>query len=134
MTTYNPTDLKKSVLAPCHGIVVQFYVDNNKLSCHMYQRSADAFLGLPFNISSYGLLLYIISKEVNMQPDKLYMSFGDTHIYYEHLDAVNEQLLRVPMNFPTLNFEKKSLLEYTFSDFKLNGYTCHPAIKAKMIA
>ena len=134
MTTYNPLDVEKSVLAPCHGIVVQFYVENNKLSCHMYQRSSDSFLGLPFNISSYSLLVYIIGKETELKPGNLYISLGDTHIYEQHMDAVKEQLTRIPSNFPQLDFNKKNIGEYSYDDFKLINYNPQKIIKAEMIA
>jgi dihydrofolate reductase/thymidylate synthase len=133
MTTYNPSCIKQSVLAPCHGIVIQFYVNHNKLSCHMYQRSSDSFLGLPFNISSYSLLTHIIAKECNLQVDKLHISLGDTHIYKDHITSVKEQLTRVPFKFPQLKFNKKNINNYEYSDFKLINYKSHKTIKAKMI-
>lgn len=134
MTTYNPSAVKQSVLAPCHGIVVQFYVENEKISCHMYQRSSDSFLGLPFNISSYSLLVYIIAKETGLKPGNLYISLGDTHIYDQHIDAVKTQLARTPIEFPKLEFNKKEINEYNFEDFKLVGYSPQKTIKANMIA
>lgn len=134
MTTYNPAQVKESVLAPCHGIVIQFYVeDKNKLSCYMYQRSSDSFLGLPFNISSYSLLVYIIAAEVGLKPGNLYIGLGDTHIYENHIEAVKEQLERTPTEFPRLIFEKKKIQDYVYTDFKLVGYKPHKSIKAEMI-
>ena len=133
MTTYNPLDINKSVLAPCHGLVVQFYVSQNKLSCHMYQRSSDSFLGLPFNISSYSLLTYIIAREVELEPGELSISLGDCHVYDSHYDAVKEQLTRDPTEFPTLEFDKKKMTEYNFDDFRLINYNPGKIIKAAMI-
>lgn len=145
MTTFDPTMVKHSVLAPCHSIVVQFYIDDNYLDCHMYQRSADMFLGVPFNIASTALLTYIIAHVTNHIPRMLYLSFGDTHVYQEHLNAVQTQLARIPNPFPKLKILKETNSESTkdilsfieslqFSDFRLTDYQCHLPIKAQMIA
>ena len=100
----------------------------------MYQRSSDSFLGLPFNISSYSLLVYIIGKETELKPGNLYISLGDTHIYEQHMYAVKEQLTRIPSNFPQLDFDKKNIGEYSYDDFKLINYNPQKIIKAEMIA
>lgn len=149
MTTFNPQQVKEGVLYPCHGIVIQFGVEGtNKLCCSMYQRSSDCFLGLPFNIASYSLLLLFICNIVNSNlpendepfvPHKLVISLGDCHIYEEHYSAVMEQLTRSPNAFPHITFTS---LPTTLSDFKtysaseiqLSNYLSYPPIKAKMIA
>jgi thymidylate synthase len=138
MTDFNPSMVNEGVLYPCHSLIIQFYVIDNKLSIKMYQRSADLFLGLPFNIASTTLLLYIIAKLVNMTPDMVHITLGDCHIYDSHIDAVNEQLLRIPYNVPKLiipefnnleEVEKSSHVDYSLIDYKF-----HPVIKAEMIA
>lgn len=149
MTTYNPSQVNQGPLPPCHGIVIQFGVEgNNKLSCHMYQRSADWFLGVPFNIASYALLTHIICHLVNnsedfkdepLEPSKLVISFGDVHIYCEHLDVVKIQLSRKAFLSPTINFKKQihnleDLKTINFEDIEIVNYQCHPILKTKMIA
>lgn len=139
MTTFNPLQLDESVLAPCHSIVIQFYVNNDKLSCHMYQRSADTFLGLPFNIASTSLLTYIISNVTNLKPGEVIISLGDTHLYDDHVEAALKQLDRTPMEFPNLIINKDlktidDIENLNFSDFELINYQSHPSIKASMIA
>lgn len=141
MTTFNPVDAKFGVLYPCHGIAVQFFVSNeNNLSCHMYQRSADAFLGLPFNIASYALLTFIIAKITGYQPYELIISLGDVHIYEQHYGAVETQLKRIPYEFPSLKINKDITLE-NVNELKLHDihiigyeYNHHPSIKAEMVA
>lgn len=137
MTTFNPKEVQNSVLAPCHGIAIQFYVDDNKLSCHMYQRSGDLFLGVPFNISSYALLTYILAKLCNMQPDRLIMTFGDIHIYETHIEQVKEQISRTIYDFPQLKITKElnnisDIEKLEYIDIELYNYQCHPPIKAAM--
>lgn len=137
LTTYNPEIVKDSVLCPCHGISIQFYVeDDNMLSCHVYNRSQDSFLGMPFNIASYAILTYIIAKKVNMKPHKLIMTSGDTHIYTNHFDQVNTQLTRIPFPFPVLELSEtikdKDMKDINIDDFELIGYLHHPPIKAPM--
>jgi len=141
ITTFNPAEVKNSVLAPCHGIVAQFYVDaepNNmkSLSCHMYQRSQDTFLGCPFNIASYAILTHIIAKMVDMRPKELVISNGDAHIYNNHVEQVAQQLARKPLPLPVLEvldtLKNKKLEDISLEDFKLVGYLHHPAIKAPM--
>lgn len=139
MTTFNPLQLDESVLAPCHSIVIQFYVNNNKLSCHMYQRSADTFLGLPFNIASTSLLTYIMAKVTNLEPGEVIISLGDTHLYEDHIEAALKQLDRPPMEFPKLKINKElrtieDIENLEYSDFELIDYQSHPGIKAVMIA
>ena len=139
MTAYNPLQLEESVLAPCHSIVIQFYVTDNKLSCHMYQRSADTFLGLPFNIASTSLLTYIIANVTDLEPGEVIISLGDTHLYQNHIDAAKFQLTRIPYDFPKLKINKNlktidDIENLQFKDFELIDYKYHPTIKAKMIA
>lgn len=148
MTTYAPDKADRGVLYPCHGIVVQFYVREehgiNLLSCHMYQRSADMFLGVPFNISSYALLVYILCEVLNnddddrmkFKPDKLTMSFGDVHIYSDHFSQVDEQISREPKNFPSLKIlcEECKLEEFKWEDIEVIGYDPHGRIVASMVA
>lgn len=139
MTTYNVKQRHEGVLYPCHGLVVQFYCEekNNKkwLSCHMYQRSADAFLGLPFNIASYAILTYIIAQKVNMLPDRLVISMGDVHIYNNLIDQCNTQITRQPFPFPQLQIKDirdKDWTELKLDDFEVFGYQHHPLIKGNM--
>lgn len=140
MTTYNPKQADKGVLYPCHGIVIQFYVRKSRyLDCVMHQRSADMFLGVPFNIASYALLVYIIAPIVNLIPGKLRINFGDLHIYKEHLLPVYTQLSRIPQNFPTLTIERElrcieDITDLQFTDLCLTNYVSHPPLKAQMIA
>jgi len=145
MTTFNPVQLKESVLAPCHSLILQFYVDGGNLSCHMYQRSADLFLGVPFNISSTTILLYIIAHVTNLKPKDVIISFGDVHIYEDHLEQSKQQIERYPYVFPKLEIKKNidtnninkmiSFMEnLDYSDFKLSEYKFYSRIKAKMVA
>jgi len=139
-TAWNPSALHGMVLPPCHSIVVQFYVRNGKdgnkkfLDCQMYQRSADEFLGIPFNITSYALLLQMISQVTDLKPGKLIMVLGDSHIYKNHVEQVNEQLGREPRAFPVLNINKnvKDIDSFTLDDFELLEYRPHLTIKAPM--
>ncbi len=142
MTDFNPAMVDEGVLYPCHSLILQFYVNKtnsgNKLSVKMYQRSADLFLGLPFNIASTTLLLYIIAKLVNMTPDNVHITLGDCHIYDSHLDAVKEQLTRIPYNLPKLIIPDFTCLEEVeqsnYTQYKLENYNSYPTIKAQMIA
>ena len=135
MSAWNPSVLNKSVLAPCH-LSYQFYVKDNYLSCILYQRSADTFLGLPFNIASVSLLVYIIANMTDKKPGKVSIVIGDAHIYQEHIDAVKKQLERKPFPFPQLRIINKhqNINDYIYEDFEIVNYECHPTIKAKMIA
>ena len=114
----------------------QFYISNGTISCHMYQRSADMFLGVPFNIASYSLLLSIFAEILNLKPKKFVHSFGDAHIYLNSVEQVKEQISRKLFNPPKLILPKLNSLEdlssYSIDDFRLEGYEHHPAIKAKM--
>ncbi len=138
MTDFNPLMVDQGVLYPCHSLILQFYVNKNKLSVKMYQRSADLFLGLPFNIASTTLLLYIIAKLVNMEPDNVIITLGDCHIYETHINQVKEQLNRIPFDLPKLIIPDFKTLEEveksTYRDFELVDYTSHPSIKADMVA
>lgn len=140
MTTFNPSIVDQCVLMPCHGIAIQFYVSGDltkqHLSCHVYCRSSDSFLGLPFNIASYAALTYLVAKLVNMNPGELIISTGDTHIYANHVDQVKAQLSRNPLPFPKLKINdhilSKSLSEINLDDFQLDGYISYGAIRAPM--
>lgn len=138
MTDFNPSMVNEGVLYPCHSLIIQFYVIENRLSIKMYQRSADLFLGLPFNIASTSLLLYIVAKLVGMQPDNVHISLGDCHIYEVHSNQVKEQIKRMPYKFPKLiipEFNSLDAVEQaTYKDFILEDYISHPAIKADMVA
>lgn len=128
---WNVGELPKMALPPCH-LLFQFYVANSRLSCQLYQRSADAFLGVPFNIASYSLLTHMIAQQCNLQVGEFIWTGGDCHIYINHLEQVNFQLSRQPFTAPQLNILRKpeSLFDYEFNDFALENYQCHPAIKA----
>lgn len=143
MTTLNVNDVEKGVLWPCHGLVVQFYVGSTipTLDCKMYQRSADVFLGLPFNIASYALLVEIIAHTLGMKPGNLFISLGDIHLYESHTQVAVEQLERKSKSLPTLKIGKdfvgdpQTFIEtLTFEDFKLENYYSHPALKVEMVA
>ncbi len=123
----------KAALPPCHAWF-QFYVANGKLSCQMYQRSADIFLGVPFNIASYALLTLMIAQVTNLNPGELIMTFGDAHIYSNHFEQVNLQLSRKPKKLPQmhLNPETKNIFDFKFEDFQLTGYDPDPSIKAEI--
>ena len=132
ITAWNPGELDKMALPPCHAFM-QFYLRNNVLSCQMYQRSADVFLGVPFNIASYALLTHLIAKEIGAGVGDLILTFGDVHIYKNHIDAVKEQMTRKPYDFPTLDISNvNSLYSFTVDDCKLVNYESHPTIKADM--
>lgn len=121
----------KQALPPCHTLF-QFYVLNNKLSCQLYQRSGDVFLGVPFNIASYALLTLMIAQVCNLQPGEFIHTLGDAHLYVNHLEQAELQLSRQPFPRPTMNINPdiKDLLAFSFADFELSGYQCHPHIKA----
>jgi dihydrofolate reductase/thymidylate synthase len=138
MTDFNPLMVNEGVLYPCHSLILQFYVNDNKLSVKMYQRSADLFLGLPFNIASTSLLLYIVAKLVNMTPDMVHITLGDCHIYESHINAVKEQLNRTPNCLPKLIIPEFKTIEEveasSYNDYTLIDYIYYPPIKAEMIA
>ncbi|SFS41144.1 thymidylate synthase [Succinivibrio dextrinosolvens] len=127
---WNPSDVDRMALPPCHTLY-QFYVANGKLSCQLYQRSADMFLGVPFNIASYSLLTMMIAKECNLEYGDFVWSGGDTHIYKNHFEQVQLQLTREPRALPQMNILRKapSIFDYKYEDFELVGYDPHPAIK-----
>lgn len=130
---WNPADVDKMALPPCHTLY-QFYVANGKLSCQLYQRSADMFLGVPFNIASYALLTMMVAKECDLGLGDFVWSGGDTHIYKNHFEQVKLQLSRTPRALPTMNILRKapSIFDYKFEDFELTGYDPYPAIKAQV--
>ncbi len=131
VSAWNPADVDNMALPPCHCLF-QFFVAEGKLSCQLYQRSADIFLGVPFNIASYALLTHMIAQVVGLEVGDFVHSFGDVHLYLNHIEQAKEQLTRAPMKFPTLNLnkEKTGILDFVFEDFSLEGYKHHPAIKA----
>jgi len=131
VTAWNPADLPKMALAPCHCLF-QFWVGDGRLSCQLYQRSADLFLGVPFNIASYALLTMMVAQVTGYRPGEFIHSFGDAHIYLNHLDQVDEQLSRAPFPLPTmrLNPDVTDLFAFQYEDFTLEGYQAHPHIKA----
>lgn len=130
---WNPSDVDKMALPPCHTLY-QFYVANGKLSCQLYQRSADMFLGVPFNIASYALLTMMVAKECDLGLGDFVWSGGDTHIYKNHFEQVELQLSRTPRALPTMNILRKasSIFEYKYEDFELSGYDPYPAIRAQV--
>ena len=134
ITAWNPGELDIMALPPCH-MMSQFYVTKDKkLSCHMYQRSADMFLGVPFNIASYALFTHLLSQVCGLGVKELVISFGDAHIYKNHVKQVQEQLSRKPLKMPILNLNKEisDITKFTMSDIELIDYHCHDAIKAEM--
>jgi dihydrofolate reductase / thymidylate synthase len=133
MTAWNPADLDKMALPPCH-MFCQFYVANGELSCQMYQRSADMGLGVPFNIASYSLLTAMVAQVCGLRCGDFVHTIGDAHVYVNHVEALQEQLLRVPRAFPTLrlNPEVTDIDAFQFSDFTIEGYKPDGAIKMKM--
>ena len=133
ITAWNPGELELMALPPCH-IMAQFYVNNGKLSCQMYQRSADMVLGVPFNIASYALFTHMIAQVCNLEVDDLIITIGDAHIYNNHIDQVKEQLARKPLPLPSLklNNEVDVITNFTMDDIELINYSSHEAIKAPM--
>ena len=131
VTAWNPSEVEDMALPPCHAMF-QFYVADGKLSCQLYQRSADIFLGVPFNIASYALLVHLIARECGLGVGEFIHTLGDAHIYANHIDQVNEQLTREPKKLPTLNLkgEGKSIFELETSDIIIDDYDPHPKIKA----
>ncbi len=131
ISAWNVGEIDKMALPPCH-VLFQFYVAQGKLSCQLYQRSADVFLGVPFNIASYALLTMMIAQVCELQPGEFIHTFGDAHLYINHLEQAKLQLSRQPRNLPvmTLNPEIKDIFSFNFEDFQLTGYDPHPHIKA----
>ena len=132
VSAWNVADIPSMALAPCH-ILFQFYVQDGKLSCQLYQRSADVFLGVPFNIASYSLLTHMIANICNLKVGEFVHTLGDAHLYTNHLEQAEEQLSRKPLNPPQIDVkEKKSIDEYEFEDFEIIDYEFHPHIPAKV--
>lgn len=131
ISAWNVADLPQMALMPCHALF-QFYVANGKLSCQLYQRSADVFLGVPFNIASYALLTLMLAQVCGLRPGEFIHTFGDVHIYSNHREQVQLQLSREPFPLPVMriNPEVKDIFGFRFEDFTLENYQCHPAIKA----
>ena len=131
VSAWNPAEVDNMALPPCHSLF-QFYVSDGKLSCQLYQRSADILLGVPFNIASYALLTQMIAQVCDLQAGDFVHTFGDAHLYLNHLEQVDLQLSREPYPLPTitLNPEVRSVFDFTFDDITLNDYQSHPAIKA----
>ena len=131
VSAWNVADLDRMALAPCHAFF-QFYVADGKLSCQLYQRSADIFLGVPFNIASYALLTLMMAQVTGLEPGDFVHTLGDAHLYSNHLEQAREQLSRAPRPLPTmtLNPEVRDIFGFRFEDFTLTGYDPHPAIKA----
>ena len=131
VSAWNVSELKDMALPPCHAFF-QFYVADGKLSCQLYQRSADTFLGVPFNIASYALLTRMIAQQTGLEPGEFVWTGGDVHIYDNHMDQVLKQLAREPYDYPQLNITRKpdSIFDYTLEDFEVVGYQHHPTIKA----
>ncbi|ANU17290.1 thymidylate synthase [Planococcus maritimus] len=130
VTAWNPEFIDDMALPPCH-IMFQFYVADGKLSCQLYQRSADVFLGVPFNIASYALLTHLVAKECGLEPGEFIHTTGDTHLYVNHLEQVQEQLGREPKALPSLKLtEGKSMFDMNMEDIQIEGYDPHPRIKA----
>jgi len=131
VSAWNVGELSEMALMPCHTMF-QFYVADGKLSCQLYQRSADVFLGVPFNIASYAILTMMIAQVCDLTPGDFVHTFGDVHIYKNHMEQVNLQLSRQPFHLPSmkLNPAVKNIFDFKFEDFTLENYECHPAIKA----
>ncbi len=131
VSAWNPADVDRMALPPCHALF-QFYVAEGRLSCQMYQRSADLFLGVPFNIASYALLTRMVAQVSGLKPGEFVLTLGDAHLYLNHLDQTREQLARIPRAFPRmrLNPDVRELPDFRFEDFSLEDYDPHPAIKA----
>lgn len=133
VTAWNPGEIGEMALPPCHAFF-QFYVANGRLSCQLYQRSADIFLGVPFNIASYALLTLMVAQVCNLEPGDFVHTFGDLHLYNNHLEQAHLQLSRTPRSLPRmkLNPEVRELLDFKYEDFLLEGYDPHPPIKGEV--
>jgi thymidylate synthase len=131
VSAWNPADIPDMALAPCHALF-QFYVADGRLSCQLYQRSADLFLGVPFNIASYALLTHMVAQQAGLEVGDFVWTGGDCHIYDNHVEQVTEQLTRAPFPAPTLRLARRpdSIFDYEFDDFVVEGYQHHPAIRA----
>jgi thymidylate synthase len=133
VTAWNPADVDRMALPPCHCLF-QFYVAKGRLSCQLYQRSADIFLGVPFNIASYALLTMMVARVTGLEPGEFIHSFGDAHLYLNHIEQARLQLSRTPRQLPTmrLNPAVKDIFAFRYQDFALEGYEPHPHIKAEV--
>jgi len=133
VTAWNPTEISEMALPPCH-CMFQFYVSDGRLSCQLYQRSGDVFLGVPFNIASYALLTHMVAHVSGLLPGEFILSLGDAHLYLNHLEQINEQITRTPYPLPTLklNPERSSLFDFTYDDIEILNYQAHPHIKGKV--
>ncbi|MDP3299592.1 MAG: thymidylate synthase [Phenylobacterium sp.] len=130
VSAWNPADVDDMALPPCHCLF-QFFVADGKLSCQLYQRSADVFLGVPFNIASYALLTQMVAKVTGLEPGEFVHTLGDAHLYLNHIDQAREQLTREPYPFPTLTIaDKRDLFSFDYEDFKVSGYKAHEKIAA----
>jgi thymidylate synthase len=131
VSAWNVGELEDMALAPCHAFF-QFHVANGRLSCQLYQRSADIFLGVPFNVASYALLTHMLAQQCGFEPGELIWTGGDCHLYLNHLEQADRQLAREPFPLPVLEIKRKpaSIFDYAFEDFELRGYRCHAPIKA----
>ena len=131
VSAWNPGEVDAMALPPCH-VLFQFYVADGRLSCQLYQRSADVFLGVPFNIASYALLTLMVAQVTGLQPGEFVHTFGDVHLYNNHFEQARLQLSRQPYNLPQMriNPDVRSIFEFKYEDFELLNYQCHPAIKA----
>ena len=131
VSSWNVSEVDNMALPPCHALF-QFYVSEGKLSCQLYQRSADIFLGVPFNIASYALLILMVAKVTNLEPGEFVHTLGDAHLYLNHLDQVEEQLLREPKKLPVMKINRETNLisEFVYEDFSLEGYDPYPHISA----
>lgn len=131
VNSWNVTDLSDMALPPCH-MFYQFYVANGRLSCQLYVRSNDLFLGAPFNIAEYALLIHMVAQQCDLEPGELVYTIGDAHIYLNHLDQIEEQLTREPFPLPTLRIGRRpaTIFDYEYDDFQLINYQYHPSIKA----
>jgi thymidylate synthase len=131
VNAWNVGELGAMALTPCHALF-QFYVAEDRLSCQLYQRSADVFLGVPFNIASYALLTHMVAQQCDLQPGEFVWTGGDTHLYVNHLEQARTQLAREPLPLPRLDIKRRpaSIFDYRYDDFEFVGYQAHPAIKA----
>ncbi|HEX6994064.1 MAG TPA: thymidylate synthase [Gammaproteobacteria bacterium] len=131
VSAWNVGELERMALSPCHALF-QFYVANGRLSCQLYQRSADVFLGVPFNIASYSLLTHMVAQQCDLEPGEFVWTGGDCHLYLNHLEQAELQLEREPRRLPTLVIKRRpaSIFEYRYEDFEIVGYDPHPSIKA----
>lgn len=133
VSAWNVADIERMRLPPCHALF-QFYVADGRLSCQLYQRSADVFLGVPFNIASYALLTLMIARVTGLQPGEFVHTFGDAHLYSNHLEQVETQLQRQPYPLPAMHIRDRGqgIFDFEYDDFELEGYQCHPHIKAEV--